>query len=171
MAKKIDIRFLVSSDIYHLKIDDLSCWSSAKDKPAVIEITLPGSNKPIRKYFPQETVVYDSNSLFNDCYDDCDELVELPDGIYNIKLMASPSSFNYEVKFAKLDVLQKKLDLAYIKDIDKDCKSCDKKHLIEFEFTKRLIESLVRNGDENKASHLYSTLIKKIEKVIKCKDC
>ena len=170
-SKKIDIRFSVSSDIYHLKVDDLSCWGISQDKPAVIEITMPGANKPIKKYFPKKTTVYDSNSLFNNCDADCDENVELPDGIYKIKISASPSKFNYEVNFAKLDKLQKKLDLLFIKELEKDCAECDKRYLLEYTYTKILIESLTRRGDRNRASKEYNDLINRININLKCKNC
>lgn len=171
MGKNIEIRFLVQSDLYHLQVEDLSCWGVAKDKPAVIEIYMPGSSKPISKYFPQETTVYDSNSLYNDCYDDCDELNELPDGIYRINLKASPSSFNYEVNYAKLDQMRRALDLAYIKALNKDCKECDRDKLLTYEYKVKEIEALVRQGDLDTAQHLYTRLKKKIEKNNNCKDC
>lgn len=170
-SKKIDIRFSVSSDIYHLKVDDLSCWGISQDKPAVIEITMPGAKKPIKKYFPKTTTVYDSNSLFNNCDGDCDDLVELPDGIYNIKLFASPSKFSYEVNYAKLDRLQKELDLLFIKELDKDCLECDKRYLTEYVFDKMLIESLTRRGDRHRASKIYKDLYNRVKLKLKCKNC
>jgi hypothetical protein len=171
MGKNIEVRFLVHSDLYHLKIEDLSCWGISKGKPAVIEITMPGSTKQISKYFPQETTVYDSNSLYNDCYDDCDELTELPDGIYRIKIKASPSSFNYEVSYAKLDQLRRKLDESYIKSLKKDCGDCDRDMLLTYEFKVKEIEALVRQGDINSAQALYTSLNRRVDKNNNCKDC
>ena len=169
--KNIDIRFLVHSDLYHLKVEDLSCWGVAENKPAVIDIYLPGSKKPVSSYFDKRNTIYDSNSLYNDCYDDCEDLVELPDGIYKIELKASPSSFSYEVNYAKLDKLRKSLDLAYVKALKKDCNDCSRDKLLTYEYKFNEIGALVRQGDESTAQELYTRLKKQVDKTNNCKDC
>lgn len=172
MSKNIDVRFLVWSDLYHIKVEDLSCWGSASGKPAVIEITKPAYSKPIKKYFPQESVVYDSCSLDNTC-DDCDgcDLQELPDGIYTIKVSASPSSFNYEVRYAKLDKMQRDIDLAFVSTLGDECTSCKKEKLIDFVFDKLRLEALVRSGDLSKGNEIYERLRKDLDKFLNCKGC
>lgn len=169
-TKSIYIDFFVSSDLYNLVINDTSCWGLAETKPAVIEITFPGSKKPISKYFPKKTTVYDSNSLGVTCGDECD-LVELPDGIYNIKLKASPQSFYKEVRYAKLDQLRQVLDAAYVIALDDECKSCKKEELLTLEFKKLQIEALVRRGDIKRAQSIYDGVKKIADKLSNCENC
>lgn len=169
-TKSIDVNFFVTSDLYHLVINDISCWGIASEKPAVIEITFPGSKKPIKKYFPKTTTVYDSNSLGMTCGSDCD-LAELPDGIYNIKLKASPQSFFHEVRYAKLDQLRRTLDITYVNELDTECVDCRRDELLTLEYKKIQIEALVRRGDIKRAQSIYESVKKRAEKLTNCKNC
>lgn len=170
MNNSIIVDFNVSSNLYFLKIEDLSCWGVSETKPAVIEITLPGYSKPIRKYFPKNNVVYDAESLDLVCNEACVR-TELPDGIYKIKLSASPSSFFNEVFYLKTDKLRKTFDLAYISNLSaNECTSCHQE-FISLEFKMRQLEALVRQGEVKQANYLYSKIEKKVNKLKNCKDC
>lgn len=170
MKPNIEIDFRVTSDLYFLHIHDLSCWGIAKEKPAVIEITMPGYSKPVKRYFYKEDTSYNAASLDMICDDVC-PTVELPDGVYHILIKASPDKFFAEYDYLKTDILQRDFDVAYIESLNSDCKDCKRKDLLNIEFQKKVADAYIRKGLIKDASFAYKTARKEIDKIIKCKNC
>lgn len=170
MNPKIDINFRVTSDLYYLHIQDLSCWGIAEKQPAVIEITSPGYRESTKMYFHKKDTSYNATNLHKTCGDDCD-LPELSDGIYFIRLVASPEKFNHETYFLKTDKFQKDFDKLYIKELEKDCKDCAREQLREIEFQMLASNAYLRQGQIKKSGEIFKIARKKLDRMLNCKDC
>lgn len=170
MNPNINIDFRVESDLYYLHILDLSCWGIAEDKPAVIEITLPGYKKPVKKYFPKKDVSYDSSNLGASCDTSCNKS-ELTDGIYHIYLKASPETFNHETYYLKTDVFQRDFDKLFIKSLEKDCTDCASKELTEISFRLEASHAYLRMGRISEAGKTFQLARRMLDKMLNCKNC
>lgn len=169
MNSRIDIDFDIVSSLYYLKIIDMSCWGIIEDRPAVIEITMPGYTHPIKKYFPKEDTIYDAYSLHMTCDDDC-EKVELPDGIYNVVIKGSPSTYTKEYDYLKADQLVRDLDKGLIKHLNSGCMECGKKDVLEAKFLLEVARTYIRSGMVKQASDYYK-MSRKIADRLNCKNC
>lgn len=170
MNPNIEIDFRISSDLYFLHIQDLSCWGIAQDKPSVIEITMPGYSSPVKRYFYKEDTSYDASSLDMICDDTC-PLVELPDGIYHVLIKASPDKFFAEYDYLKLDILQRDIDIAYVESMSNECTDCQRKDLLNIEFQKKVAEAYNRKGLIKEANYAYKTARKALYKILNCQNC
>ena len=170
MNKRIDIDFDVVSNLYYLKVIDMSCWGIISEKPAVIEITKPGYNTPVKKYFDKEDTVYDAYTLNSVCEDDC-EKVELQDGIYHILIKGSPSTYQREYDYLKADQLVRDLDITMIKALDKGCSDCGMKEVLEAKFLLEGARAYIRSGQVKKASEYYKMAKSMSDRLINCKNC
>ena len=122
----ININFTVFSDSpMYISIADLSDWLYAINLPAYLSITIPGSKKPKVFSFTKERInVFNSHNLGLSCLKgDCteEEYVELPDGIYTIKIISGYVGIDKERYYLKTD----KIELELAKSIT----------LIGFDFT------------------------------------
>ena len=148
----------------------MSCWGIISESPAVIEITMPGYTHPIKKYFAKEDTVYDAYSLHMTCDDDC-EKVELPDGIYNVLIKGSPSTYSQEYDYLKADQLERDLDKAFIKSLREGCNDCGKKDVLEAKFLLEGARVYIRSGMTKNASEYYKMSRKIADRLNNCKDC
>lgn len=169
-SPEVNIDFRISSDLYYLHIEDLSCWGIVANKPAIIEITVPGYRKPIKKYFDKRDTSYDASNLDMVCGDTCPK-TELPDGVYNIVITASPGTFSQEYNYLKLDKFEKDFDKLRIESLMKECQDCSRKQLNEIEFRIKAAKSLVMFSRVSEASDVYKTARKMLDKLLNCKDC
>lgn len=114
---KPSIDFWISSDPYKLRVLDESIWSIIENQPAIIEITLPGNRSYTTKYFEKNAWnIFNSFALDVNCYDECTQpdIVTLPDGIYKVKVVGSPSTFFNEKSYLKHDLFDMELDKLFI---------------------------------------------------------
>lgn len=172
---KPNISFTVDSDLYNIYVGDNSCWGIAEDLPAVIEITTPGRDKSVNKFFNNKGSIatYNSKCLCLDCGGDCnckDKLEVLPDGVYHIKLKASPDSFYDEHYYLKIDSYQRIWDKAFISGINKGCTEC-KKELFEAKGYIEAAKASIRSQDVQGAVYFYKSAYRIADKMSKCKDC
>lgn len=135
MEPKLDLLFPETHDAKRLLIADVSSYPVPYSivNPTV-EITVPGFNPITLSFTAQGFEVYDSMSLQITCSDvDCD-LIDLPDGIYNVKYSITPA-YKYFVNksFLRINKLQERLDAIYLKmdfmECDRAIKSEDLKTL------------------------------------------
>jgi hypothetical protein len=113
---EVDFQVLKTYDPKKLLIADTSQWSHIIDKPAIIEITLPGSKNAHVNYIDKKNtiLVFNSSLLGINCGAGCEEeLLELPDGIYYIKVKGSPDTFFKERYYMRSERLQLNLDKIY----------------------------------------------------------
>lgn len=176
---KIDFSVLTQEDYFNpeiLFIADTSKWLHLEDKPSIIEIQTPGSNTPVVNYFDKKAInTFRSVDLALNC-PTCDKLEfhDLPDGVYNITLKASPSNFQKNRKY--LRTTKARLELAkFLVSLNMGCESEENKQLQE-EVLKisLLLDSAEANVvfDNIQTAHdEYKIAKDKIEKLTNCKEC
>lgn len=116
-AVKLDLLIPETHDSKRMLIADVSKYPSPFTiSNPTIEITPPGFPVVVLSYTANGFVVYDSMSLKITCSDvDC-ELIDLPDGIYNIKYSITPAwQYFVNKKILRINKLQEKLDRVYLK--------------------------------------------------------
>lgn len=104
---KVEIRFQVfdSKDPKVLLIGDYSNWLIYYDDASYISITPPGSNEAITYTFNKKTISeFNSETLYLGCSDCDDELSDLSDGIWKIRVFSAQSEFFEEKYYLKTDV-------------------------------------------------------------------
>jgi hypothetical protein len=170
MSNKISIDFDIKSDPYYLKVTDFSTWGLIKEKPAIIEITLPGDSTPVTKYFGKKQVnIFNSNILGSNCLD-C-ENTTLEDGIYIIKVTGSPSDYNKELKYLKTDLLQANLDKLIIDSFNSPTKENILNKVTEIEFYLKGAESHLRMDLEREARMMFEQASALLTRALECKTC
>lgn len=174
---KIDVDFQVlkTHDPRLLILADTSQWSNILDKPAVIEITSPGSNAPSVEYWAQGKInVFNGQHLGIVCGVKCeDNLPDLPDGIYRIVLKGSPDKFYKERYYLRTEKLQLNLDKVYI-SFGLNLEYADFESVEKIWNVKLLIESAeahTRKGEMGMASDLYKQAKRIVDSHLNCQDC
>jgi len=127
---RLSFQVLETRDPKVLQVLDESEWGLLEDRKAIIEITTPGMSDPVTLFLGKNQVnTFTSLTLGLNCfnYDDCNvKYLDLPDGIYDIKIIGSPSTYNFSRKYLKTDLIRRRLDRLWIKtdilceDKDKD---------------------------------------------------
>ena len=175
-TKKINVDFSIIQDKnpYYLHIMDLSEWSVIKQKPSIIEITLPGFESCKTFYFDKEKVnFFNSNILNTVCIDECiiPEESALPDGIYTITVKGSPDKFFKTKRYLKTDLLEIEIDKLLIESfksgdrVTKDLRNS----FNEINFLLLAANSNLKLDNVNEASKLYDRASKLVEKLSDCK--
>ena len=174
MGQKIDIDFSVSSNPYFLKVMDFSNWQLIENQPAIIEITLPGYSKCITHYFDKYKVnIYNSTLLEIHCKEGCEEVdkVTLPDGIYKIKVIGSPSKYNKEYHYLKTDLLDMEIAKVFIANSKEGYnKKLDDK-VTEIRFLLEGASSELMFDNIKMAGMKFQLAIKMTEELVNCKSC
>jgi len=170
----IDFQVLKTYDPKVLVIADTSEWSVIEDKPAIIEITIPGANNPSIHYVDKNKInVYTSALLGINCGAECEEdLIEIPDGIYHIHMKGSPDTFEKERYYLRTEKLQLKLDKAYVA-LGKDINHADK-DVVELLWTCKLLieaaDASTRLGEIAMASDYYKQAKRIIDSYLDCQE-
>lgn len=179
MSNKINIDFQIydSKDPKVFIILDTSEWAHIKDKPSIVEITLPGESSYITHYYGQNQVnVMTSMSLNLNCDNCLQDMLELPDGIYTITVKGSPDKFNKTKSYLRTTKTQLDLDKLFI-NLSLECSISDDEvkrkiqKLNEIQFLLKAAEANVRFDNTCVAHDLLSRAQKLISKQSKCKDC
>ena len=173
MEQSIFLDFKVDSNPYYLLLTDLSNWLTIEGKPTIVEITLPGFEEPVTKYFDQYKVnQFNSNSLGLPCCDGCDpERVTLPDGIYKIKLIGSPSNFCKQYYYLKTDLIDADIAKVYIKYVERNDRKEVMEQLHDIETMLRAAAAYTKYENVRMAAELYQKSADIIEKLLNCDDC
>lgn len=114
----IDFNILPNDDPRFIIIQDASMWYHLENKPAIIEITTPGSSKPnVIVNFPKGKVsIFNSKNTLLECNESsCEDYWYLDDGFYEITLKASPDDFRRCKTYIHTANTRLKLDEAYAK--------------------------------------------------------
>ena len=169
---KILIDFDIKSDIYYLNVIDFSNWQLIKDKPAIIEITLPGFKTPITKYFDKnKNNILNSIILGVDCAT-CpgDEQVTLNDGIYVITVKGSPENYSKTLKYLKTDLFRMRLNKLYIES-DCNCVKSDPnifEKIVEIEFILKGAEAHLAFDMEKESGMLFKQAQTLLDDLLSC---
>ena len=175
--KSIDIKFqiLKNNDPTNIVVLDTSKWAQIENKPAIIEITLPGETEPYVEYFNKNAVNYfNSINLGVNC-DNCGEHEELdlPDGVYEITVKGSPDRFYNTVHYLKTDSTNRELKSVFLKinfcndSIDKELLE----KLFNIELYIKAAEINVEFGNICEAQELFFKAQEDIKKLKNCKSC
>lgn len=174
MSYKIDIDFAVFSNPYFLKIMDLSAWGNIGEQPSAIEVTLPGYESCITRPFDKyKTNILNSILLEINCAGECGEVekVTLPDGIYKIKVIGSPSKYFKEYYYLKTDMYDMEVDKVYIDSLNTKDKSNLINTLSEMEFLVKGAEAHLRFDDINTAGSQFEKALDMVDDLKNCKNC
>ena len=174
---EINIDFYVFSlDTKSLLIGDLSTWNSAENKPTVISIIPPGSKKSIKLNFAKhKTNGFNSNTLGLTCVTECGEqnYVDLSDGVWEILLEASPSSFNKKRYYLKTDQITTEIAKIYIKvGLEYDISNKQlRDDLEDIDFLIDQAKSATVQGDKVRAERDFEMAMTLLNKYQDCKNC
>lgn len=169
----IDFQVINSNDPALLLVADFSDWKHIENKPAIIEITLPGASTANSFTFVKHsTNPFNANNLHIGC-GDCEGRADLPDGIYTICLSASPNTFFKKRYYLKVDRLRLELDKIYAGaglDYDKDDKA-QREATATIEFYLRVAAAHTRRGNIGKARQFFVEAEKLVRRSQKCTNC
>lgn len=167
----IDFQLFSTGDPKLLVIIDTSIWSFIEEKPAIIEIIVPGTTQPIvYSFLKGRANIFNTSNLHLSpiaVYND------LPDGLYKVTVKGSPDSFCKHRDILKTDKTRLELYNLYTSlgleknDIDDDVykKIKDIKLLIE------AAEALVSIGQIHKGLKLLKRAMDKVNNYKECNDC
>jgi hypothetical protein len=168
---KINIDFSIHSSPYYLKVVDLSNWGVIKNKPSIVEITLPGFANPVTKFFDKNKLnVFNVNTL-DIAYGDSEQLSTLPDGVYKIKVIGSPDKYSREEFYLKTDLFDMEIDKVYIDNIDRISDVAFNEKLIRIEFLKKGAEAHLRSDMLEMTSMLFGKAQELLTDIINCSTC
>lgn len=175
MAKpQIDFQILDTYDPRVLLVADSSDWAFIESKPSIIEIIIPGRKAPVVTYFDKKTVnIFNSLTLAVNCISGCSplEFVDLPDGIYNIKLKGSPSTLYCKERYYLRDInLRLRADVLYL-DLDIYGNDNVIKSLQNVELFLKAANAQARYNNPNQAIALYDKAKEIVEDLENCSDC
>lgn len=170
----VDIDFTIwecSLDPKRIIIADVSEWGIIEGYDSFIEIQAPGEATPVVLPFEKEGIsIITSVTLGLQGGDpDTDNLKDLPDGIYRIKVYGTPESYYKQKYFMKTDRFQLRYDQILLSSMD-NCSSIgehDKTTLVKIHFLLKAAAAQTRLGNFCKAEELY----KEAYKLLKNLDC
>jgi hypothetical protein len=174
MSNKIDIDFLVTSTPYFLKVLDLSNWGLIVNEPAIIEITVPGYTGHVTRYFDKgKSNIFNSNLLDTSCQEGCLDVenMSLLDGIYTIKVIGSPSTYNKQYYYLKTDLFDMEVDKIYIDNLNNRNRIYLVNKLTEIEFIAKAAGAHLRFDDITSAGMLFEKAQDMVEDLKNCSHC
>lgn len=157
----LDFSVIETMDPKTIVIIDKSTYMDKKPQKPKLEILAPGyTQAKIVSYNPYKTTVVNARQLNLTCGNS----VNMPDGIYVIKMSICPNEHVYlEKTFLKTDLLEYAIDSKLLETLS--CKDLTDKFKRDMETIFILLKSAKAhgaNGNINEATKLYS----KIEKLV-----
>lgn len=168
-------------DTYDLRIFrllDLSEWNDFENITAYVEITAP-ARKESKTYELEKNKIniFNSNSIGITCATDFDGLVDLPDGIYKIKIYVCDEDevISYEACYLRTTKAMLRLDKILI-GLDVSCCDLKRSNLERYFKIELLIKSAhahVRDGNIIKGSRDFNMALDLLDEFENCidKDC
>lgn len=171
----ISIDFNIVSDVNWIRVSDYSSWGLIEKQPSIIEVTKPGYSSKVVRYFDKNktnglnSINLEVNCTTGDCPDV--ELVALPDGIYKIKVIGSPSKYNKERYYLKTDLFDMEVDKVIITSIESGKYMDIEPELVEIGMLIAGAESNLRFDRIKESGMLFKQALKKIDRLVNCKAC
>lgn len=176
MSINIDFQIYDSKDPKYIIVLDTSNWAHIKDKPSIIEVIPPGFTEPWVEYFNKNEVNYISSSTTGlSCFDCGDNLIDLPDGIYEITVKGSPEKFQCSRYYLKTTKIENELDDRLLEAYS-ECKSCsenndDIEKVLRYKNLIEVANAAVRKGDKCTAQGVLDNVQKYLSSFKKCRKC
>ncbi len=173
---KINIDFGVSSTSpLHLVVEDFSTWVYAKDLPAYVLITIPGSKKPKTYTFKKfKRNIFNSHNLGLSCLSgDCKEehYIDTPDGIYTVCLKSGYEDIEetkFYLKTDRFEVEYNKVLVKYgIDDVDQNFINL----MVKIKYVLDVAKSHAMLGDFVKSDRYFQESKKLLKRFVECKNC
>jgi microsomal dipeptidase-like Zn-dependent dipeptidase len=171
--KKVNIKYQVLPihDPKYIAIADLSTWSYLSEKPSEVDIKIAGYSNFVTLEWKKDALnIFNSYNLQQNCKDCGDELVDLPDGIYEIVVKGKPSSsFSETSKFIRTYLMNLEIDKVLI-STDFSCGGNEEvmEKLQEIDFLIKSAEANVRYDNISKAAELMELADKRLKKLKNC---
>ena len=170
----LDFEVIGSYNPKTLRVADQSEWGILADRPAIIEIKRPGSEEIYTYYFGKNQLnVFNSKTLGVNPGAPANDFVDIPDGIYDITIKGSPSSYSVNRKYLKTDSMRLNIDKVWarvgILCEDEDDEIIEK--IKEVEFVLTVAESSMRLGNFDTVQQLMDKAQHLIDVINDCKYC
>lgn len=171
IIKKVNLDFFVVdvSDPNYFVVVDNSEWGGIEAKPAIIEVYVPGFSEPATHYYTKKGQTnFNSLSLNLNC-DICEDLQELPDGIYTITIKGSPEKYQKTRDYLRTTKLELDIDRMLMRSVDRcdDNKSISESYSLIQTFI-RTAKAHLRHGNSCEAFEFYQKAKNKAEWMINC---
>lgn len=175
---KINVDFEVyeSNNPKKLIVFDTSDWYHIEEKPAIIEVKVPGFTDTVSQYLDKGGANFLTSFTLNLNCDTCSDEQDLPDGLYEITIKGSPSKFQNTKHFLRTTKTRIKLDEMFLK-VGVECFKTDedvKKQIDELnkiQLFLKAAEANVRLDRTCEAQDLLYRVQKMIDKHKPCKNC
>lgn len=164
--EKINIDFEVfnTNNPKTILIGDTSTWLYAEEKPSMIYITLPGFTKPKPFSFKKKGLqVFNSNNLglteLN--LNSEQEYIDLPDGVYTVKLESGFEGIEKQRYYLKTDIIDIEMSKYVINNVLEYSRSQQKviDSITNIRWNLYLAKSFTQNSDISKATIYYNEAV------------
>lgn len=169
----LDFEVISTNNPKTLRIADQSEWGILADRPAIIEIVPPkDENKYVYYLGKNQLNVFNSKTLgINPGRGN--DFENLKDGIYDITIKGSPSSYSFNRKYLKTDLIRLNIDKIWARSTvlcdHEDDDVIDK--IKEIEFLLAAAEANMRLGNFENVKQLYEKASKLIYVLNNCENC
>jgi hypothetical protein len=176
MTVNIDFLLTDFEDPKRIVVLDSSVWGVAENQPAYLKVTPPGAKKSINLNFKKKSItVLNSLNLGLSCLiDTCDEqnLIELPDGVWEFCLLSSFENLDKKRLFLKDTSLRLELDKIYVKaGIPFDTKKSVIEELEKAELALKYAKISIKKGDIVESKKGFDEAVRIKNKYANCNNC
>lgn len=169
---KLDFEVVGTNNPKVLRVVDESEWGILANRPAVIEVKGPDMESVVSYYLGKNQLnIFTSVTLGYTC--DKYEYENLPDGVYEITIKGSPSTYTFTRHYLKTDILRLNIDKVWARTnvlcdyVDDDLIEKIKK----VEYIVAVAEANMRLGNIETAEELIEKANKLLYIINNCADC
>lgn len=167
--------FVVRVHPKYFLLDDTSHWGMIENAPAIMQVTRPFERQPVVfTWTKNSTNVYNSENLLLDC-PTCNDhrLSYIQDGVYDFKLIGSPSVNFKSLSILSTWVMKKELNRMFLEGFDENDVFGSKNMFKALEINKLLAaaKAHLREGNRNGCLRFFHKAEAMLNKFKNCKDC
>lgn len=170
---------VIGSNPMNLLVVDKSEWGILGDRPAIVEISYNHNESKTFYLGKNQVNVFDSNTL--DFYEnepqkglrDAREFKPLPDGLYSITIIGSPSDYIFSRDYLKTDMMRLWMDRLWADayNMDEQERKERTEKIKEVEFLILAAEAHMRLGQSYMAEGIFNTAIEVATRLFNCGEC
>ena len=169
---------LNTNNIKTICLNDTSIYQNGANGYTLM-VSIPGylpEDAVELSYYPNATIILNSNNLKLSNVTNPSLYLELPDGLWTAKISVCPYESNwFEKSWYRTAVLECKFYKAFLQLELNTCTSCynkNKKEKLDLVWTYiQGIHANANSGNYKQATALYSTALDIVEKMLDCSDC